>query len=475
MSEFRRLFKNTAYLIFSQQISKLINFFQVVILVRYLGKNDYGIWSLIQSLPAMFIVFADMGVNVIIVRKIARDKSKKDLFFQQAFFIKIFLIAIFIFFTHIFTKISRYESEVQFLILISSISYSLAIFNQLIISVFRAFEDFFFGAIINALQSVLFFLVVLGIVYLDQRLRALAYANLLVSLFLAILGFGWYNKRYSIHLKIFKLTTYIKLLKEAFPFALLAFINPIFLQIDIYMLSRLSNYESIGIYSVAYKIISFLYIIPFALKNALFPRFSALYPESLKEFRLTFEKACKIMALLGLAFSLSLFLLSEKVVLLVFSSEYLQSIIPLKILAVSIFFYYLRAIFSVTLFSSKFEYLALIIFGTATIFNAALDYFLIPRFNYTGAALASLLSEILIFIAYFITIRKKLFTAKYVKTGLKIVLSSIILGIALRLSYSFSIFIQIPIGIVLYMLFIKFLGVLSKEDYKDIKKLFSVR
>jgi len=59
----RRFFKNVSYLFTANIISSLILFFQGVLLIRYLGSEQYGVWSISRSLPAMFYVITDLGLK----------------------------------------------------------------------------------------------------------------------------------------------------------------------------------------------------------------------------------------------------------------------------------------------------------------------------------------------------------------------------------------------------------------------------
>ncbi len=471
MSDLRKIFKNTLYLIIAGQLSKLINFFQVIILVRYLDKINFGKWSVIQSIPVMFIIITDIGLNSIMLRKIARKKNCLEMFFQQVVFLKFFLVVIFLSVVFIFVEMCQYEMEVKYFIRIISIAYIISMFSEVIVAVNRAMENFIFESIINIFKSILFFFFVLIIIFLDLKLIGLVYSLLIVNLFIIVFCFVWYCKKYSLKIKIHNLTTYTKLIKDAFPFALYTFISPIFMQIDIIMLSKFSTYESVGIYNASYKIILFLYFIPLALKRVLFPHLSVFYKNSIEDFKLTFTRACLIITILGLPFSVGFFLLSDKIVFLVFSANYIQSIIPLKILAISIFFYYLRIIFTVALYASNNERIAILIFGIATVINIVMDYILISRFDYSGAAVASLFSEGCIFVGYYLIIRKKLFRVKYFKTGLKLAIASLLMGIALWISNSLTILIQIPIGIIVYSITMYMLKVFSKEEYSSIKNL----
>ena len=94
---FKGILENTTYLLASEIIGRLISLVQVPILVRYLGKNDYGVWSLAGALPSMLLVITDLGLHSLIIREVSQDKKKLESSFQYMFSIKILLSSIFLF------------------------------------------------------------------------------------------------------------------------------------------------------------------------------------------------------------------------------------------------------------------------------------------------------------------------------------------------------------------------------------------
>lgn len=92
---FKIIFRNITYLLTSEVLVRLISLVQVTILVRYLGTNGYGIWSLAGALPSMLLVITDVGLHSLIVREVSQDRKRLGYLFQDMFIIKTLLSAIF--------------------------------------------------------------------------------------------------------------------------------------------------------------------------------------------------------------------------------------------------------------------------------------------------------------------------------------------------------------------------------------------
>ncbi|NIS38808.1 oligosaccharide flippase family protein, partial [Candidatus Saccharibacteria bacterium] len=71
-----RIVKNSAVLTASHVLSKLINLALVLILTRLLGSDGFGIYSFSLAFVMLFMVFTHLGINTLLIREIARDKSR---------------------------------------------------------------------------------------------------------------------------------------------------------------------------------------------------------------------------------------------------------------------------------------------------------------------------------------------------------------------------------------------------------------
>jgi len=88
MNTARRVAKNTALLLISQAIGKILHFILVIFVARYLGDVGFGKYSFAISFTMLFSVLVDMGLNILITREIARDKSKAGTYLGNALITK---------------------------------------------------------------------------------------------------------------------------------------------------------------------------------------------------------------------------------------------------------------------------------------------------------------------------------------------------------------------------------------------------
>jgi len=69
--------KNTFWLTTSLIVSKVIKYFLIIYAARFLGASEYGTFNFSMSFVALFAIFADLGINTLISRDIAKEHETK--------------------------------------------------------------------------------------------------------------------------------------------------------------------------------------------------------------------------------------------------------------------------------------------------------------------------------------------------------------------------------------------------------------
>ena len=186
-------------------------------------------------------------------------------------------------------NILAYSDDVKFFIYISSLSMICTSLQGLFSSLLRATQKFLYDALLQMANALSLFVAVLIIVLLDYGLTGLMYAQLLGQLMLVLICFVLYFRRYRFSYPLLPSSERsLSILRKAMPFALIAIVLPVYYQIDIVMLSKMSGYEATGVYSAAYKIILMFMMVSRLLSQVLFPTLSSLHIKSSEEFKRTF-------------------------------------------------------------------------------------------------------------------------------------------------------------------------------------------
>ena len=73
MNHLQKIFKNMSWLLISQIIASICAFIWTILMARYLGVNNYGIFGFATSLTGILMIITDMGLNNHVVRHIATN------------------------------------------------------------------------------------------------------------------------------------------------------------------------------------------------------------------------------------------------------------------------------------------------------------------------------------------------------------------------------------------------------------------
>lgn len=174
---------------------------------------------------------------------------------------------------------------------------------------------------------------------------------------------------------------------------------------DRYFLQFLSTSTALGLYSMGYKfgaVISILVVTP--LTRAWGPFFWSIAKE--KNNKEIYSVVLTYFILIGTSIALGLSVLSEEVLIIMATPPFYSAYKIVPLIALSYILYGCFTILAVGIaLKKKTKYMPLIV-GTGAIVNLGLNYLLIPSYGMMGAAVATVISYLLLPIgSYFVSRR----------------------------------------------------------------------
>ena len=219
------------------------------------------------------------------------------------------------------------------------------------------------------------------------------------------------------------------------------------------MIQFLTGDYATGIYNSAYKVISVFTAFYIIYNVVIFPLMSKLYSENKNLLKLSFEQSLKYSILILLPICFLLYLYSPYLINLIYSNEYALASSPMQILIWTVIFLFINGVASSLLNAIDKEINVTKTYIVAAVFNIILNYFTIPIWTYNGAAVTTVLSEILVLVIMLYNISKTEYKPNHslLKTVPKLIISNIILGVVLYY-INVSFWIAIPIGLIIYII-----------------------
>ena len=471
MGTARRIYKNTAYLGIAEVVSRVLQFAVMLYAARLLSQQNFGKFSFALSLSFMAVILADLGINTLLIREISRNKSLVSKYFINAFSIKIVLSIITFFIIVAVLNALNYPEITRQIVYIIWLFTILSTFTELFYSIFRAFEQMFYDAFLKILRMSILAVTGIYVLFKGYGVIIFSYTFIFTEIIVITIASLIALKKF-IKLDIRIDPVFIKsTLKKALPFGLAFIFGGIYFFIGSIMLSKMKGDVEVAIFSAAYNIALALIFIPTVYINAIYPVLSRYYKESKSGLRLLYERSFKYLYIIGLPISLGIFMLSDEIIGFLYGTRYSTSSIALRIISLYLFLKFINFLLGVVLSSIDKQNKRMLGQGITAGISILLNLWLIPLIGFVGAALSTLITEIFLFMIYYLFVSK----SWYYYNFLGILPKPIIAAIAMSLFIGFTslnLIITIVASAAIYLAVLMVLRTLDKKDYEIIGKIF---
>jgi O-antigen/teichoic acid export membrane protein len=470
LSTVQRVVKNTGVIIVGDVIFRLISLVVIIYLARYLGTVGFGKYCFVFAYLAFFGIISDFGFNVILVREMSRDFSIAPKLIGNAYIIKLILTVFAVVLSMIVITLASYPSDTITYVCIAAFTLLFMSFSDLYTTIFQANLRMGYNIIAKLTFKVLSAGLILWIIFSHGTLMQVMVVMVFSEAVKALLSFLFSKKFVRPQFKIdFGLWKY--LFKEALPLALSSVIWIIYYQIDMVMLSPMQGDAAVGIYSAAHKLFEPFSLIPIAFMTSMFPIMSEAFKTSKDRLIKSYRLCLKYLLIIALPISIGITFIADKVIFLIYGAEFAKSATALQILICALVFTFASSLFLQLLISIDKQKLTTLSTGTCAIVNIALNLILIPILSYNGAAIATVATNMVLFIASFYFVSKHLQVLPIHKIMIKPVISGLIMGAFVYYFIDFNIFLLVPSAAVIYLVILLALKTFSKEDFDIVKKV----
>lgn len=318
-----KVFRNFSYLTIGSIFAQALGLVTILKITRLFSPAEYGLFTFIMAQGMLLLAIGDLGIRDIIIRSIARDKSRTNDLVVNGVILRtgavILLIIIYIAYNKLFGSLSKLEIVLLFLFtLVSSMA-------SLFENIFLGYEKMLPISLLNLTYSIAWFFSVLVIGNITVIFLFGIFLTL-NSLKVAGQYFILHNQNYLVGpVKNFWASTKA-LLKESWPyFSLVCVMLPVnhfsnnFLDLN-------SSLDEIGYYNLSQKLLGPVsMVIGFGL-SAVFPNLSALWAKDQTKFASVISEGLRYFLLSSLVLCALFTLFAREVVLLLFTEDYLPAV-----------------------------------------------------------------------------------------------------------------------------------------------------
>ena len=384
---------NTGWLFADKIIRMGVGLFVGVWVARYLGPEQFGLWSYATAFTALFGAFASLGLDSIVIRELVKYPGRQNELLGSAFVLKLFggvltlLIAIVA-----ISLVRSGEANTLWLVGISAAGFIFQSVNVI---------DFYFQAKVRSKYTVyaangafaLMTIVKIVLLLNSAPLIAFAWAGLAEIIFTSIfLMLAYRINHQGIRGWRFRPNVASALLKDSWPLILSGIAIMIYMRIDQIMIGQMLGDKEVGLFSAAVRISEVWYFIPLAIVSSVFPSIIEAKQQSEALYLQRLQKLLNFMSLIGLGMAILMTFTSHIVVQLLFGAAYAEASTVLAIHIWAGIFVALGVVSGSWLTVENLQKYSFYRTLNGAVANVLLNFLLIPKYGINGAAAATVLS-----------------------------------------------------------------------------------
>ncbi len=445
-------------------------FIRYLLLVGFLSDPHYALITFAFSFGRLGRTFMDGGLDILISRDGARDRNKVPSFYLNALIIKAALGLIFFVSVYFYLACYRGLTLMQLFVVYASLCGSAMLsFTGIVRSCFTAIERMeyiFYTTLPTRLIAILLLFIALWFAF--PLLVVAAAVSMEYLLWFLLLG-GVSLRFFSPAQAVPSSSTIRYMILESWPLALYGFFTVVYLSLDVLMIEVLmGGHEAVAPYTYASLLMEGVTMLLTGYIIAIYPVLSRLHDTDEKAYLRLFNQS--VIVILGCTLPLS--------ILLAFWADGWMSLIKdtgpitgrvLQILTVNLNLSMMNTLV-VIVFTSRNRQRLLVVFTAIAVSVSFLsNLLLIPIYQQPGAAFASLISQLVLFVimafmAYWI------FSITFPwRKPLSIFAVSLLAGIITRFIPAIPILLVPFVYVAFLALFVHLFGVFTP---REIQKLF---
>lgn len=462
----RSVARNTLVQVAGRGVNMALALLAVMGLSRHFGVDGMGDYFLISSILTL-LNLGDLGLFVIAVRELSTGKNDPKTVLGNVLILRVITAIVSIVAVGLITVALDYPPEVSAAIMIGSLSYIfIALGTGSLGAIFVSKLRMEYQVLANAVQAVVFIILVGSVIALDLGLVALfaAYNVSVLSNSAVVIAA---SRQFIVPRLQVDAVALRRLALAALPLGINTVAWVLYTRIDMVLLSQMVDTEAVGLYGLAYRFPDMAWPIGFFFVGSVYPILSRYHEQAaLSDFRWLQQRSVDVLTLMAMGPITIVFVFAEPLLRIVGGSEFTAADGTLRILAIAILPLWLGMLCSYTLASINRQFDLLWIGLAALSLNIAINLVLIPPLEHTGAAIATLATEVVALALMVATLARHAHSVPSFRTAIRMAIPLVPASAAAVILAPDSIPLQVAILIPAIAAAYSFSGALSLKDIR---------
>lgn len=362
---------------------------------RYLGPEVFGILSYAMAFVGFFSFFSTLGLNSIVVREIVKNEDNYSNILGTTFYLKLFggLISFILGVISIYIFKSN-EHIIQIITIVLLAGY---IFQSM-----DVIEYFFQAKILSKyvviarnISFLISSLLKIYFIFSEYGVVSFAFATLIdigtgsIFMFIIYKKLGFESTSWKLDIPLSK-----KLIKDSWPIMLSTFFTTIYMKIDQIMIESFLDMHSVGLFSVAVRLAEAWYFIPMIIISTLVPYFIKIRETNFNLYLFRLKQVNTLMFWMSVFVGLVTTFFGELIISILFGEIYKDAYLALSLnIWAGVFVSIGMTLSSLYIVTENLQIYTLIGTMISVLINVLANYFLIPMYGISGAAIATLVTQ----------------------------------------------------------------------------------
>jgi len=352
MSHSRLVARNVLVTLGTQLISWGLTFTVTLFLPRYVGDVGLGKLAFAGAFLTVFGVIVPLGTSTLLVKEIARDRSRTGELLTSALALRIPMAFLMAAVAIAAVTALGYPPLTRTLVMVCALGMIVASINDTFSAALQGQENMPRQSLSVLVDKFLFSMLTIFLIFRHGPLWSIAAVGIWTSMASMLVNLSAFRVLLPT-LRLPKWVTIRQLALAGLPFMGWTVFQNLYGQTDPIVLSLTTNDQTVGWYSAAFRLIGTTFFLPTALGAALLPTLSRLYAEDAEGFRMLSRRLLALVMLCGIPISLVLLLLPDRLVaLLHYPTAFQHSIPVLRVGGLGVLLWFAGCVLGIIIFAS---------------------------------------------------------------------------------------------------------------------------
>jgi O-antigen/teichoic acid export membrane protein len=475
----KRVAKNSLLPMGLQLVNRLIDFAFAMLMLRILAPEMAGRYTFAVLFIGYFDILVRFGLGTLLTREVSKDRQHGNRYLSTVTILRgllwltslpLMTVAILV-----YAFFGQMTPDIVAAIALFAIGMLLSNLADGFSAVFNAYEKMEYPAAISTVTTVTRVSLGVLVLLLGWGFVGLAGVSIAANLVSAtLLGLLMIRHCFRPHFD-WDRQTGKWMLGTSFPLMINLMLATIFFRIDVLLLKPMKGDTVVGYYSAALKYVDGLLIIPQYFTLAIFPLMSRYAATSRESLMRAYVLSLRLLLIVALPIAAAMPFIAEGLIMVLGGSEYLpDSMIALQIIIWFLPFSFVNSVTQYVLIAIDQQRFLTRAFLIGVVFNIAANLLIIPAFSYQGAAVVTILSELVLLVPFYYAVRKHLGPLPWLSLFWQPTLASAVMAGVMWLLRDIPWLLLIPVGGVVYLVVLALVGGFRQPDMELLGRLLPV-